>query len=82
MKKLEKYRINNALKGKMNIERLIELYSSEYSSEILTITMIETNNHIVTVNWGLLKCLGSNTDRPYLNLIELFESYNIFDRVC
>lgn len=70
-----KYRINNALKGKLNIQRWIELYPQDISIE-----MVEKNNHIVYVNWKGLNDKTTRTENPCRDLRETFEMYNINDR--
>lgn len=70
-----KYRINNALKGKLNIERWIELYPQDISIE-----MIEKNNHIVSVNWQGLNSKTTRTESPCRDLREAFEMYNMNGR--
>lgn len=70
-----KYRINNALKGKLNIVRWIELYPQD-----ITIEMIDKNNHIVSVNWQGLNDKTTRTENPCRDLREVFEMYNINSR--
>ena len=70
-----KYRINNALKGKLGIVRWIELYPEDISIE-----KVENNNHIVSVNWQGLSNKTTRTENPCRNLRECFEMYNINNR--